>query len=191
MKKFQPSYYGPVFARLAAESRMNPLGPGSPNQAVRSSLNALTVEAAFAPLAIRDRDMATACLAGLWLYHNFLDEAHEISQTLDTPTGGYWHGLVHRREPDFDNAKYWFRRVGRHPGFELLQKAAVEMVSASPPQGSAVFLMTQPAWDPFAFVDLCAECAAGTSPHELLCRQIQQLEWEILFNYCYRQVVGA
>src|SRR5438874_740571 len=79
---------------------------------------------AFPPSAVRDQDMAAACLAGLWLYHDFLDEAHRISQELDTTTGSYWHGLVHRREPDFSNAKYWFRRVGDHAIFPALQAAA-------------------------------------------------------------------
>ena len=61
----------------------------------------------------RHRELARACLAGLWLYHDFLDEAHRISQSLHGREGSYWHGIMHRREGDFANAKYWFHRVGR------------------------------------------------------------------------------
>ena len=59
--------------------------------------------------------MAEGCLAGLWLLYDFLDESHTISQSLDTLEGSYWHGIMHRREPDYENAKYWFRRVPVHP----------------------------------------------------------------------------
>ena len=57
----------------------------------------------FQPQTVRDRDMAATCRSGLWLYHDFLDEAHTISQEIETPEGSYWHALVHRREPDFSN----------------------------------------------------------------------------------------
>jgi hypothetical protein len=143
---------------------------------------------AFAPHRICDRSMADACRAGLWLYHNFLDEAHEISQKLHTPTGSYWHALMHRREPDFDNAKYWFRRVGTHPIYESLCSSAAELAVAAP--SPAAFLRTQSVWDPFAFVDLCAASLSGRAPCAELCRQIQKREWELLFEWCYRQAVG-
>src|SRR5262245_21627515 len=51
-----------------------------------------------------------AMLAGLWLYHDWLDESHRISQSLDTPTGSFWHAIMHRRERDFSNSKYWYAR---------------------------------------------------------------------------------
>jgi hypothetical protein len=133
--------------------------------------------------------MASACLAGVWLYHDFLDESHTISQAIQTPTGSYWHGILHRREPDYDNAKYWFRKAGDHPIFEPLAKAAAEMYAASKSDSSSAFLAKQSGWDPFAFVDLCQESLAKRSPCELLCRQIQQKEWELLFDYCYRKAI--
>src|SRR5262249_22130378 len=156
-----------------SEPRLAPLDPGSPNRSVQARLQAMTDESLFAPHRVRDNDMAAACRAALWLYHDFLDEAHTISQEIATPTGSYWHGLMHRREPDFGNAGYWFRRVGDHPIFAPLQVAAGQLAAANP-HASTAFLATQSHWDPLAFIDLCEAALRGRSPCEHLCRQIQQ-----------------
>jgi hypothetical protein len=192
MLTFDPQAYGPFIAEILRENRLNALGPGEPSQPLSANLIAMAteMEQAFAPQPIRDQDMANACLAGLWLYHDYLDESHRISQGIETPTGSYWHGLMHRREPDPSNAKYWFRQVGKHPIFILLRDAAAEMAARADLQPPARFLAIQPAWDPFAFIDLCEACLAGKSAHTLLCQQIQQREWELLFDFCYRQACG-
>lgn len=52
---------------------------------------------------------------GLWLRCGFWTEAHEVAQDLHTPTGSYWHAILHRQEPDEFNAGYWFRKIGSHP----------------------------------------------------------------------------
>jgi hypothetical protein len=186
MTGFDPNAYGPMLAELLPQARFNPLDAGSPNLSLRPKLESISLEQAFAPQRIRDRDMAVACQAALWLGHNFLEESHTLSQSLPSTTGSYWHGLMHRREPDFANAKYWFRRVGTHPVFAPLHQAAVQLAAAEP-DTAAAFLQTQRAWDPFAFIDLCESCLAGRSRSERLCRQVQQREWELLFDYCYRQ----
>ena len=122
-----PAEYSPVIRDLLRDERVAPLGPGAPNGGVRALLDAMTDESLLAPRPVRDADMAAACRAGLWLYHDFLDESHSISQEISTETGSYWHGLMHRREPDYGNAKYWFRRVGNHPVFAPLTAAAREL----------------------------------------------------------------
>jgi hypothetical protein len=184
---FETTDYGPVIAELLRSQYLMPLGPGNPDEAVRSKLSALTAEKVFAHVGIRDHDMASACLAGLWLYHDFLDESHRISQEIDTSTGSYWHGILHRREPDYANAKYWFRKVGDHPIYKPLAAASAEICASTGPHPSAAFLAQQSSWDPFAFIDLCQASLAGRAPSEMLCRQIQQKEWELLFDFCYRR----
>src|SRR5262249_13084626 len=138
--------YGPAVQELLSEDRLSPLGPGTPNRAVRDKLAALTPATVLAPAAVGDEDMAAACLAGLWLYHDYVDEAHTLSQEIAPPTGSYWHALVHRREPDLENSKYWFRRVGTHPIFAQLGKDAAGLG----------YRGAGGKWDPLAFVDHCA-----------------------------------
>jgi hypothetical protein len=163
------------------------LGPGTPDRSARAKLQALDAAAFGAP--ITDQDMAEACRAGLWLAFNFLDKSHTISQGLHTAEGSYWHGLMHRREPDHPNAAYWFRQVGPHPLFEPLLVAASKIASDAP--AAARFLTTQAGWDPFAFNDLCAASHEETAPCHEVCLRVQRVEWELLFGYCYRRAVGA
>ena len=135
--------------------------------------------------------MGEACLAGLWLYHDYLDVSHEISSKIPTPTGSYWHGLMHRREPDFANSKYWFRRVGDHPIFPRLLAAAAELVSATAPNCGADDLVSQAEWDPFRFVDLCQHASGTATALEELCRRIARIEWYLLFDFCWKHAVGG
>lgn len=166
--------FPPDIGDLLTEQRLPPLGPGQPNEAMRPKLTAMKV-----PPTVQ---------AGLWLYHDFLDEAHTVAQSIPTATGSFWHAIMHRREPDYGNAKYWFRRVGGHPIFDPLHRAAAELAQEEPSlHVSARFLVEQSAWDPFRFVDLCQSCAEGWVPHEMLCRKIQAVEWRLLFDHALNE----
>ena len=178
MHIFDPTTFAPAIADLLRAERLPPLGPGRPDETMRPRLEALRGEAVFAPQRVRDRAMADACRAGLWLWFDFLDQAHEISQELSTVEGSYWHALMHRREPDHSNAAYWFRRVGAHPIFADLAKAAVELG----------YRGTETCWDPFAFNDQCEEHRGKGDEMEETLRRVQRVEWQLLFAYCYQRV---
>jgi hypothetical protein len=182
--------FSPAVREILAEERLPALGPGQPNEPMRARLARLTPEQLLAPEPVRQPEFAQACLAAVWLYHDFLDESHRLSQEIHTPTGSYWHGILHRREPDFANAKYWFRRIGEHPVFEPLGLAASELAAEESHAGAA-FLGRQSAWDPFAFLDLCEASLSGRVPCEMLCRRVQRREWELLFDWCVQQAVES
>jgi hypothetical protein len=166
---FVSARYSTAIRDLLAEPRLPELGPGQPNLLARAALTTLTPENAFNRAS--DPKMAMACISGLWLLHDFLDESHAISQDLDTPTGSYWHGIMHRREPDAPNAKYWFRQVGNHPVFEMLAEEFGKR------------------WDPFVFIDRCEACRGKGGDEETACRQIQFREWEIFFDWCHERTI--
>lgn len=172
---FSPASFGPVLQELLEVDRCRPLDEGSPNAADREKLQSLTVDSAFAHAQAVDVDQARCCLSGVWLLYDFLDESHTISQGINTPEGSFWHGIMHRREGDFSNAKYWFRKVGDHPVYEQL--TADDGIDVAD-------------WDPYAFVDACQAAVRTGGDQADRCRHWQQREWELLFEYCYQQAVG-
>ena len=190
MQQFNPRDYGPAVAKVLEGVKTNELGPGGEDANSRPVLAALTPESIVAPHKPSDREMAAACLAGLWLRHDFLDESHRISQDIASTTGSYWHGIMHRREGDFDNAKYWFRRVGEHAVFAPLCVSARKLAEEAGGGAEADFLRTAKRWDPMRYVDLCRTAVVTPSPHRTLCKKIQEVEWQLLFDYCYRQAIG-
>ena len=134
--------------------------------------------------------MAACCVSGVWLLYDCLDESHRISQDIETASGSFWHAIMHRREGDFWNAKYWFRRVGRHPVFEAIGRRVAELAAERGQEQIAKKLIASGAWDPFGFVDLCEAAVSGQSEAAELCLDIQQAEWEALFDHCYRAAAG-
>lgn len=179
---FDPSLYGPQVARILALGgdgcrRMPLVMAGCTSPAAREALAAASAEELF-PRA----RAAGAALSGLWLYFGCFDESHRLSQDIATPEGSYWHGILHRQEPDPGNAAYWFRRVGPHPVFEALYPEAGGLLAAS-----GVRWSPGDEWDPFAFIDFCESARRRPgSAEEDAALAIQLAEWQLLFDYCAR-----
>lgn len=114
------------------------------------------------------RSQASLCLSGLWLLAGDLEQSHAFSQELPCRDGSFWHGIMHRREGDFGNSKYWFRKVGSHPVFQQL----VEVTEGD-------------YQDPFDFVDRCSRATGKvTSEAYQGCMLVQWAEWQALMVHC-------
>ena len=161
----------PIFETLPLDQAMSRLvvtGPGTHPAAAEH------VAAAVASPSVRDRP---DLIAGLWLYVDELDYAHRACQDLGTPTGAYWHAVVHRREADFSNARYWFRRAVKHPAMDL-----IDLTGGGAGSGTAVA-----AYDPVEMVDRVERAHERDDLNNPALISAQNKEWKALFGWCVQQ----
>lgn len=123
-----------------------------------------------------------ALKAAFLLWNDDLDGCHSIAQELSDEFGAYLHGIMHRREPDYGNAKYWFRRIGEHPLFPELRSFALQLLEGTPGLDDyRKALQSNPKWDPFRMVDWCE--SAGEEQEISFLRALQAVEIQGLTRY--------
>ena len=131
--------------------------------------------------AIQPRKFALV-RGGLLYALDDLDGCHRIFQEAHTDLGSYWHGMMHRREGDYDNARYWFRRAGAVPVFEKLHG---NVASISPDMAK------QSSWDPYLFTGVCEQARHGAEDDGQVLPRLQRAEFEVFLDYSWRQALAA
>lgn len=170
--------------RFQRDSAYNALVPREPNRVARALLERVVAEGVVEEA--QRRDIEQAALAGLWLWHDFLDESHTISQSLSSPEGSFWHAIMHRREGDFWNSKYWLRRIGEHNTLARIAGEGGDFIDRND-YAAPLYPLVKRTWDAVAFVDVCEEMHECTDdPRYRAAIELQKIEWRVLFSHCVR-----
>lgn len=174
--------YNDKYRRLVVE--------GDGDEDARAMLDSLRPEDLLS-VPVTDHNHAAGVLSGLWLWHDWLDQAHTVAQAISTPTGSLWHAIMHRREGDFSNSKYWYTRVGSHPIYPAIASNASAVLNPLP-MDKALLRLTHNGWNPHVLVDLVEEATrSGDEARQALLVNLQQLEWRMLFDHCVREATAA
>lgn len=138
------------------------LGDGPRDQPLADLLSRQKQSDLFAAIS---SDRHDKILSGLWLLAGDIHRSHTISQDLPDSDGSFLHGIMHRREQDFGNSKYWFRRVGSHPVLQQIAAQVGDLYS-----------------DPFDFIDTCQQAVRKGGDLAQQCIDAQWIEWQLLMR---------
>lgn len=159
-------------------------GPGDAQ--AKRLLDELSPKDVFTQNSTKSDEDRKSVLAGLWLLHDWLDQSHTISQSIHSVTGSFWHAIMHRREGDFSNSKYWYARAAGHPAFQTVAAQATSLVHQVPADKTLLRLIGN-GWNPDALVDLVeAVHDDQADARHSLAVQLQRLEWKVLWEFCAR-----
>ena len=190
-----PDVLTPLAATILTQSGESTYGAltvngQAPSAAASAKLKGVTPQQLFAR-PIKNPDDAKAALAGLWLWLDQLNESHVIAQDILSPTGSFWHAILHRREGDFSNAKYWYRRCESHQVNKMMG-AVASSLAGNMTDDRLVAHAVGEGWNPIGFVDLVqAVHQKPADPRYDLAVRLQRAEWEALFTHCVRAAVDA
>jgi hypothetical protein len=153
---------------------------------VKRNLDTLTTETLFTPVKVFNADCARAVHSGLYLWNDCMEEAHSLAQATDVPEGSYFHAIIHRREPDYWNSGYWFRKTGDHPVFGLIHDFITDSTELQIP--NALKLLKR--WDWQVFNSLCEEAVGSGRPDDPVLTNIQLSEIVFLITHSYRHAIA-
>ena len=115
---------------------------------------------------------------GLFYAIDALQEAHAIFQNVKNDLAAYWHGMMHRREGDFENARSWYRRAGALPCCAALHRAASEF---------SADMARQAGWDAYLLTGGCERARFGEEESVAELVKLQRVEFAEVFDYTWRQ----
>lgn len=149
----------------------------------------------FGNQLLKDASLGNTVKIGLLLWNDALDEAHHILQEINTKTGHYWHAIMHRREPNYENSKYWFNRVSNHPIYPALRKNVLDLLKGSLLElneltSYAMEIEDRNNWDAVQFVEWCQ---TGTQNPNVgvakFLRRTQVEEIKLLLDYSFQNAL--
>lgn len=171
--------YSPLVNEVLAEEdlllRLRPTEGGHPD--VLRMVREATEEQLTGGKVLADSSYPRLVRAGLMYAYDAIDECHRIVQEIASDEASYWHGMVHRREGDFENARYWFRRTGRLAAFAEMHAQAASV---------SALMGRQSDWDPYVLVGECEQVRFGGDQNQKELVALQKIEFGVMFDGLWR-----
>ena len=183
--------YETIAQQLGARETL-PLAPRAPwnkelSQQLQSddeTLFGADIVRAFASSDAAASTRRALCRAALFLWNDDLDAAHNIVQPHDdNATANLLHAVVHRREKDFSNALYWWRKTGAHP---LLYNIGLAVKDVNGAREYSQLFGRDDVFDAAAFTQLCEK---PSPQNDEVLRRIQAVELESIYEFCRAQLM--
>lgn len=124
------------------------------------------------------------CLTLVWF--DYLELAHQIADEERSTEFCYFHAMIHRRERDFFNARFWFRQTDRrHVVFANITDEVRKYLNQKGDQQLLESLIRNDEWSPLEFLE---EVVKGfkmepTSEFVRKLQDIQTIEFACWFKY--------
>lgn len=93
---------------------------------------------------------------GLWLYVDDFTHGHDYIQDLTDDDSAFWHGIMHRREGDFPNSHYWFRRASGHSLYKSIDPDSLVKKVAGDKGANSAQLLEEQRKEWLTFFEWCA-----------------------------------
>ncbi len=104
-------------------------------------------------------------------------------------TSAYLHAIIHRREGDFSNSRYWYRRCANHPILPTLGRQ-VEEIARSEPADKKIFRITADGFNPIVFVEFVENLIPTDTSRHRFATIAQRLELQAMLAFCARAARG-
>lgn len=122
----------------------------------------------------------------LYLWHDYLEVSHQIAQDERSIEFNYFHAMIHRREGDFFNSRFWFRQLDdRHIVLIDLAKEVRRFLTERKELQLLKVLVKEDGWVPLEFLEevMKASKMERTSSTVKLLTEIQAIEFACWFRF--------
>ncbi len=167
----------------------------NPISLARRSLETIKDKHLFHPHLPRDKAMAAAVRALLYLWCGWSKECRACAVAAPEQEGLYLEALCYRHMRNLGRERRLLREMGEHPIHTALAEQVVQIPGMKMEPAFDRFLRLierEHRWEPFLFADLYEQAVTRRLDRQgvMLVRKLAAKEAELLFRHCYEAAIG-
>ncbi|MFQ5502305.1 MAG: hypothetical protein ACE5EQ_08400 [Phycisphaerae bacterium] len=167
----------------------------NPISLARRSLETIKDKYLFHPHLPRDKGMAAAVRALLYLWCGWSKECRACVVAAPKQEGLYLEALCYRQMRNLGRERRLLREMGAHPIHAALAEQVIQIPGMKMEPAFDRFLRLierEHRWEPFLFADLFEQAVTRRLDRQgvILVRKLAAKEAELLFRHCFEAAVG-